>query len=91
MISQKNMKPVTLYLSEVQYQDYQIQAQKQGKKTAELIRDAMDEYSANHFNQKQKLSSLTFDKGVQLKAGAKDFLTEDWRSDFLDSGTGVQF
>lgn len=80
------MKPVTLYLSESQYQEYQMQAQKQGKKAAELIRDAMDYYSETHFNQKQKLSSLSFDRGVKLKSGAKDFLSNNWRDDFMDSG-----
>lgn len=82
----KNMKPVTLYLAESQYQEYQMQAQKQGKKAAELIRDAMDYYSKTHFNQKQKLSSLSFDRGVKLKSGAKDFLLDNWRDDFMDSG-----
>lgn len=85
-LNRLNMKMVTLYLSELQYQVYQKQAQKQGKKTAELIREAMDYYSESHFNQKKKLSSLTFDRGVTLKSGATDFIKSDWRSDFLDSG-----
>ncbi len=83
------MKTVTVYLSQMQYQKFQVQAKKQGKKTAELIRDAMDYYAENHFNQKQKMSSLSFDKGVKLAAGAKDFLNDDWRSDVLDSGVKI--
>jgi len=79
-------KMVTLYVSSVLYQDYQNQAKKTGKKTAELIRDAMEEYSKNNFHKKQKLNTLDFSDGVKLKAGAKDFLSDSWRDDFLDSG-----
>lgn len=80
------MKTVTIYLSQLQYQKFQVQAKKQGKKTAELIREAMDYYSETHFNQKQKMASLTFDKGVTLSSDAKDFLSENWREDMLDLG-----
>ncbi len=80
------MKTVTIYLSQMQYQKFQVQAKKQGKKTAELIREAMDYYSETHFNQKQKMSSLSFDKGVTLATGAKDFISENWREDMLDTG-----
>jgi len=79
-------KMVTFYVSSVLYQDYQNQAKKTGKKTAELIRDAMEEYSRNNFHKKQKLSELDFSDGVKLKVGEKDFLTDSWREDFLDSG-----
>lgn len=79
-------KMITLYVSSVLYQDYQNQAKKSGKKTAELIRDAMEDYSKNNFHRKQKLSSLDFSDGVRLKTGAKDFLSDSWREDFLDSG-----
>ncbi len=80
------MKTVTIYLSQLQYQNFQVQAKKQGKKTAELIREAMDYYSETHFNQKQKMSSLTFDKGVNSVSDSKDFLSEDWRGEMLDLG-----
>lgn len=79
-------KMVTLYVSSVMYQDYQLQAKKTGRKTAELIRDAMEEYSQNNFHKKQKLSSLNFNLGVTLKSGAADFLKDDWRGEMLDSG-----
>lgn len=81
-----NMKPVTLYLSENLYQSYQLQAKKSGKKTAELIRNAMDYYSETHFKQKKTLDSLNFNQGVTLKKGSRDFLEDNWREDFLDSG-----
>ena len=80
------MKTVTVYLSQVQYQQFKMQAKKQGKKTAELIREAMDYYSETHFNQKQKMSSLSFDRGVTLASGSKDFLSDNWRDEMLDSG-----
>lgn len=76
-------KMITLYVSSVMYQDYQQQAKKTGKKTAELIRDAMDEYSKNNFHKKKKMSELNFSKGA---VGGKDFIKDDWRCDFLDSG-----
>ncbi len=78
------MKPLTLYVSEGLYQEYQLQAGKTGRKAAELIREAMEEYAEDKFVHKNKLSSLNFDYGVRLKKGSKDFLNEDWRSDFLD-------
>lgn len=82
-------KMITLYVSTMLYQDYQQQAKKTGRKTAELIRDAMEEYSQNNFHKKQKLASLDFSKGVSLKPGAKDFLSEDWRGEILDSGIRI--
>lgn len=82
-------KMVTLYVSSVLYQEYQMQAKKTGKKTAELIRDAMEEYSKNNFHKKQKLSSLNFSIGVRLRAGAKDYLNDDWRGDMMDFGVKI--
>lgn len=79
------MKTVTIYLSQLQYQKFQVQAKKKGKKTAELIRDAMEYYCETQFDQKQSMKSLTFDKGVTLASGAKDFLTENWREEMMDS------
>ncbi len=38
------MKPVTIYFQEIQYLMYQELARQQGKKAAELIREAMSEY-----------------------------------------------
>ncbi|MDY4133277.1 MAG: hypothetical protein SOX78_08525 [Treponema sp.] len=79
-------KMITLYVSAGMYQEYQQQAKKTGRKAAELIRDAMDEFSKNNFHKKQKLGSMDFSNGVKLKAGVIDFLEDDWRNDFLDSG-----
>ncbi|MBQ0166113.1 MAG: hypothetical protein KBT02_03260 [Treponema sp.] len=78
------MKMVTLYLSDRQYQRYQMQAEKQGRKAAELIRDAMDEYEASHFTDRRPWSSLSFDHLVSQREGAHDFLEDDWRSDCMD-------
>ena len=80
---QYNLKPVTLYVAAQLYEDYQIQAQKQGRKTAELIRNAMQDYADAHFKTKNSMKAIDFSRGVTLKAGAKDFLTDDsWKEDF---------
>lgn len=78
------MKMVTLYLSDRQYHRYQMQAEKQGRKAAELIREAMDEYEAAHFADRRPWATLSFDHLVSLREGANDFLDDDWRSDFMD-------
>ena len=78
-----NLKPVTLYVAEKLYEDYQLQAQKQGRKTAELIRNAMQDYADAHFKTKNSMKEIDFSRGVTLKVGAKDFLTDDnWKEDF---------
>lgn len=84
MNTQYNLKPVTLYVGAKLYEDYQIQAQKQGRKTAELIRNAMQNYADEHFKTKNSLKDLDFSRGVMLKAGTKDFLYDDsLKSEFL--------
>ena len=84
MNTQYNLKPVTLYVGAKLYEDYQIQAQKQGRKTAELIRNAMQNYADEHFKTKNSLKDLDFSRGVMLKAGAKDFFYDDsLKSEFL--------
>ena len=79
-------KPVTLYVSEATYDAYQAQAVKVGKKTAELIRDAMEEYAREHFKKTLTVEDLLMDKPkLKLKAGAKDFLEDDsWKDEMLD-------
>ena len=80
---QYDLKPVTLYVAAKLYENYQLQAQKQGRKTAELIRNAMQDYADEHFKTKNSMKSIDFSRGVTLKAGAKDFLTDDsWKDDF---------
>lgn len=82
------MKPITMYVSESLYDSYQINALKQGKKAAELIRDAMELYAHERFNTKKKLSSLDLSKGVRSQVTTQDFLTdENWKMDLLDDAT----
>ncbi len=84
MNSQYNLKPVTLYVAGKLYEDFQLQAQKLGRKTAELIRNAMQDYADAHFKTKNCMKDIDFSRGVTLKAGAKDFLTDSsWKDDFL--------
>jgi hypothetical protein len=87
MNTQYNLKPVTLYVGAQLYEDYQLQAQKQGRKAAELIRNAMQDYAEEHFKSKKSLKDIDFSRGVTLKAGAGDFLEDDsWKEDFLSGG-----
>lgn len=80
---QYNLKPVTLYVSAQLYEKYQLQAQKQGRKTAELIRNAMQDYADEHFKTKNIMKDIDFSRTVTLKAGTQDFLSDDsWKEDF---------
>ena len=83
MNTQYNLKPVTLYVGPQLYEDYQLNAQKQGRKAAELIRNAMQDYADKHFKTKKSMKMIDFSRGVTLKSGAKDFLKDDsWKEDF---------
>ncbi len=80
---QYNLKPITLYVGAQLYEDFQAQAQKQGRKTSELIRNAMQDYANEHFKTKNKMKSIDFSRTVSLKADAVDFLTDNsWKEDF---------
>ena len=74
MYNQSDLKPIKLYVGEQLYEKYKTQAKKQGLKTAELIRTAMQDYADGHFNSKNKMQDIDFSRVVTLKAGAKDFL-----------------
>ena len=83
MYNQSTLKPITLYVGAQLYEKYQTQAQKQGRKTAELIRNAMQDYADEHFKSKNKMKDVDFSRVVTLKAGAKDFLNDPtWKEDF---------
>lgn len=84
MNNQYTLKPVTLYVGTQLYEDYQIQAQKQGRKASELIRNAMQEYADEHFKIKNSMKAIDFSRTVSLKAGSSDFLTDtSWKDDFM--------
>ena len=76
---------MTMYVPEGLYTTYQSQAQKRGRKTSELIRDAMELYAKTEFRSKKTFESLNFDFGVKLKTGTSDFLTDNWQNEFMDS------
>ena len=83
MNHQYNLKPVTLYVGTKLYESFQEQAQKQGRKTAELIRNAMQDYANLHFKQKNSMKDLDFSRTVRLKPDGKDFLTDSsWKEEF---------
>lgn len=84
MYNQSTLKPITLYVGAQLYEKYQTQAQKQGRKTAELIRNAMQDYADEHFKSKNKMKDIDFSRSVKLKTGAKDFLNDtSWKEDFI--------
>ena len=84
MYNQSTLKPITLYVGAKLYEKYQTQAQKQGRKTAELIRNAMQDYADEHFRSKNKMKDIDFSRSVTLKKGAKDFLNDtSWKEDFI--------
>ena len=58
------------------YADYQFQAQKQGRKASELIRNAMQDYADLHFKTKKSLKDIDFSRTVSLRPGASDFLSD---------------
>lgn len=80
------MKPVTIYFQEVQYLMYQELARQQGKKAAELIRDAMSEYL-----ERQTLCAKKNAEWSPISLGG--IKTEgDWISkDFQDELLGAHF
>ncbi len=83
MYNQSNLKPITLYVGAQLYEKYQTQAQKQGRKTAELIRHAMQDYADAHFKSKNKMKDIDLSRAVTLKAGAGDFLDDpSWKDNF---------
>ncbi|MBR5646572.1 MAG: hypothetical protein IKX23_08050 [Treponema sp.] len=81
---QYNLKPITLYVAVQLYENYQQQAQKQGRKTSELIRNAMQDYADKNFKTKISMKNIDFSRTVTLKKGSKDFLSDDsWKEDFI--------
>lgn len=91
MYANSSLKTVTVYLIKQLYETYQTQARKQGRKTSELIREAMEEYAQKNFFNKKKMSELNLSRTVNLKKGQKDFISDDYKSDFLDSQTSDIF
>ena len=90
MYNQSILKPITLYVGAQLYEKYQTQAQKQGRKTAELIRNAMQDYADEHFKSKNKMKDIDFSRSVKLKAGAKDFLEDSsWKDDFVSGSIQI--
>lgn len=58
------MKAITVHVSEPVYQEFQAYARRADRKTAELIREAMEEYRHSHI--RRKGSSLTAFKPVSV-------------------------
>ena len=78
-------KPVTIYLQEIKYLMFQKMAKDQNRKTAELVRDAMDEYIQTHSAGKKTLDSWKPISLGGLKAGAKDWISKDYQDEMLGS------
>ncbi len=79
------MRPVTLYFQDLKYRVFQQIAKQQNRKTAELIRDAMDEYLENHIKTKSSLDKWQPISLGGLKKGAKDWISKDYQDEMLGS------
>lgn len=83
MNNQSSLKPITLCVEPQLYKKYQIQAQKQGLKTSELIRNAMQDYADKHFKTKNNMKAIDFSRTISLRTGESDFLTDiSWKEEF---------
>lgn len=79
------MKPVTIYFQELQYLMYQHLAQQEGRKAAELIREAMSEYLQKKEQEKKKSHSEWHPVSLGgLKAGG-DWLNKDYQGEMLEA------
>ena len=64
---------------------FQQMAKEQNCKTAELVRDAMDEYLENHSGTKKSFASWEPVSLGGLKAGAADWASKDYQDEILGS------
>ncbi|MBO4532598.1 MAG: hypothetical protein J5726_02755 [Treponema sp.] len=78
-------KLVTIYFQELKYLMFQQIAKEQNRKTAELVRDAMDEYLENHAAEKKAFSAWKPVSLGGLKDGAKDWISKDYQEEILGS------
>ena len=78
-------KLVTIYFQELKYLMFQQMAKEQNRKTAELVRDAMDEYLENHSGAKKSFAVWEPVSLGGLKDGAKDWISKDYQDEMLGS------
>lgn len=79
------MRPVTLYFQELKYLMFQQIAANQNRKTAELVRDAMDEYLLNHSQKKSSIDTWQPVSLGGLKENASDWISKDYQDEMLGS------
>ncbi|MBO7638367.1 MAG: hypothetical protein J6S91_05260 [Treponema sp.] len=86
------MKPVTLYVADQLYVEYQFQAARCDSTAAELVRNAMEFYAGENFGKKKSLADLRFDRTVLLKSGASDFISDSsWKDVFFLQGSNFDW
>ena len=78
-------KLVTIYFQELKYLMFQQMAKEQNRKTAELVRDAMDEYLEKHSGAKKSFAAWEPVSLGGLKAGAADWASKDYQDEMLGS------
>ncbi|MBP5603292.1 MAG: hypothetical protein J6X78_11260 [Treponema sp.] len=78
-------KLVTIYFQELKYLMFQQMAKEQNRKTAELVRDAMDEYLEKHSGAKKSFEAWEPVSLGGLKAGAVDWASKDYQDEMLGS------
>lgn len=75
------MKPVTIYVSESVYEEYQDKAARSGTKAALLIRDAMDYYLKEKLEKQNTLSSW---QPLHLGGVISDWVDNNNREEMLN-------
>lgn len=84
MIAIPSKKLVSIYFEELQYMSFQRLAEQQHRKTADLIREAMDMYL------KAQKKNDSFDDWQPLSVGglkpeAKDWISKDYQDEMLST------
>ena len=83
MAVSSKMKPVTVYFQELKYLMFQRMASQQNRKAAELVREAMDEYLANHGTNHGTLKDWKPVSLGGLKNKASDWTAKDYQDEML--------
>lgn len=77
-----HMKPVTIYVSEIVYSLFKAEAGKRDRSTAELIREAMEQYITDKSHHSRSLDQWT---PLSLGGVKKDWANGSFRSEMLEN------
>jgi len=77
-----HMKPVTVYVSEIIYSLFKVEAEKRDRTAAELIREAMEQYITEKAHPHRSLAEWAPTSLGEVK---KDWADGSFRNELLDS------